>query len=367
MSLPFLDLIGNTREQGRGHGEALREDIAHNLEVYFERFEKEAGIPRDELLRRAGHGLEALREQAPDYVEGMEGIADASKRKLSEIAMLNLRYELLYHAISRLKIEGRLRPPSQDGCTAFALLPEATENGHLLLGQNWDWIPACKGALIRSDEPGGPRFLGFTEAGIFGAKIGMNDEGLGLAINGMGSTEDDWARMEKPFHLRCHEILGTRKIDDAVSVLCATPRSCTANFLLAQSPARAMDIELAPTRHRTLEAEGGVLVHANHFVDPVAAGVVEPPDPRRHLSQTRHARLEELLHASKPVSAVKLRSHLRDHEVNHPNSLCRHPDTELPDSQRIISKISIIMDLDERRFWVTDGQPCMNEYERYEL
>ena len=35
--------------------------------------------------------------------------------------------------------------------------------------------------------------LAFTEAGIFGGKIGLNSAGLGLAINGITTVDDDWA------------------------------------------------------------------------------------------------------------------------------------------------------------------------------
>lgn len=65
------------------------------------RFENEAGISKNELLENSGIYLNILREQSPEYVNGMNGIAESSNLELLEIAMLNLRYELLYHALGK--------------------------------------------------------------------------------------------------------------------------------------------------------------------------------------------------------------------------------------------------------------------------
>ena len=55
---------------------------------------------------------------------------------------------------------------------------------------------------------------------------------------------------------------------------------------------------------------------------------------------------------------------LKDHE-NNPQSLCRHRDNTLPESQHTITKTAMIMDLDEKKMWVTDGQPCKVEFEEF--
>jgi len=57
---------------------------------------------------------------------------------------------------------------------------------------------------------------------------------------------------------------------------------------------------------------------------------------------------------------------LKDHE-HQPQSLCRHRDDALPESQHTITKTAMIMDLEERKMWVTGGQPCKAEFEEYSL
>ena len=361
MSLFHFTFSGTTYEQGLAHGEALKESIIKNIEIYVIRFENEAGISKNELLENSGIYLNILREQSPEYVNGMNGIAESSNLELLEIAMLNLRYELLYHALGKI-----LQSDAVDGCTSFAVLPEAAENNHLLVGQNWDWIPDVECMLTTSIDPDGLQRMAFTEAGIFGGKPGMNSEGVGLAVNGMYSTADDWSRFQKPFHLRCYEVLRSKNIEEALGALAGTPRSCTANFILGHASSRAIDIELAPDSLRLIDPVGGVLVHANHLVDPKKTGVSEPENPRRNLSEFRHSRMEELLNEQIPLNVDIVQEILKDHD-HQPQSLCRHRDDSLPESQHTITKTAMIMDLEERKMWVTNGQPCTAEFEEYSL
>jgi isopenicillin-N N-acyltransferase-like protein len=358
MSLPVVRLEGSPHEQGVAHGEALRDRIAHNLDVYFTRFEREAHLPKSEVLWRAELYLERLGRQSPGYLELVRGIAAGSGLPLLELAALNVRYEILYHQYTA--------ELTTDGCTAFAVAPELTASGHLLMGQNWDWIPEVQGAVLHTVHPDGLETLAFTEAGIAGGKIGLNSAGLGLAINGLLSTADDWSRLRKPFHVRCYEILRSWTLDAAVAVVESEPRSCSTNFLFAQAPDRMLDLEAAPEIVGRLEAEGGCLVHANHFVDAEGLGVREPWSDRRPYSCHRRERLGELLRSRAPLTVPDIQECLRDH-ADHPNGLCRHPDTSLPQEQRSITVASAIMDLVEKTLWITEHQPCLSEYQEVRL
>ena len=359
MSLPHFIFSGTSYEQGLSHGEALKDSIKKNIDVYLSRFEAEAGIIKDELLDNAAIYLPILREQNPEYVNGINGVSESSGVDLIEIAFLNLRYELLYDALGKRYLE-----ESIDGCTSFAIFPEATKNNHLIMGQNWDWIPDVDCVLTTNKDIDGLQRLSFTEAGIFAGKPGMNSEGVGLTVNGMYSTSDNWSRLKKPFHLRCYEVLRSKNMDEALSVLTTTPRSCTANFIVGHGPQRAVNIELAPDSLRLIDAENGIISHANHFDKPGIAGVSEPPNPRRHLSEFRQKRMEKLLLEHRPLSVAEIQDILKDHE-NEPQSLCRHGDDALPDSQHTITKTAMIMDLSEKKIWATNGQPCTTEFEEF--
>ncbi|HEY1294093.1 MAG TPA: C45 family peptidase [Chloroflexota bacterium] len=354
MTLPLVELWGEPFEQGLQHGEALREQIAHNLAVYFDRFASEGQLTAEEVRHRATLYVPLL-EMSPDYFAAVRGVATASNQELVDVAMLNVRYELLYYQYSVLPVGG------PDGCTAFALLPSATRNGHLLIGENWDWIPEVQGAVLRTSET-----LSFTEAGIVGGKIGLNASGIGLAVNGLLSTEDDWSQMVKPFHVRCYEILRSRTLDEAAGVITGTRRACSTNFVLAQAPDRAVDIEAAPGTSCTLGPERGAVTHTNHFLEPEHLGVEEPHAERRPHSYTRLARMRALLNAGRPLGVEDVQACLRDHD-NFPDSVCRHVHPDDPPEEACVTVISAIMDLHERTLWISNGAPCVNAYERYRL
>src|SRR4051794_32412377 len=73
MSFPLVRLHGTPYEQGRQHGEQLRDPIRRNLTVYFYRFQHEGRISRDEVLSRASRYLEMIEAQNPDYAAALRG------------------------------------------------------------------------------------------------------------------------------------------------------------------------------------------------------------------------------------------------------------------------------------------------------
>lgn len=363
MSLPVVTLQGSAFAQGLQHGEQLRERIAANLAVYFDRFARETLLPKPDVLAIAAQYAEKIAQQSPGYFEGMRGVAQGSGFDFLEIVALNVRYEILYYQFGKIAMA---REAQADGCTLFALLPEANTEGHLLIGQNWDWIPEVQGAVLHTIEEDGLQTMAFTEAGIVGAKVGFNSAGIGLAINGITTTDDDWSRFSKPAHVRFWEILRCREFNAAVNVVVDEKRACSTNFLIAQPPGWVLDIEAAPEVEGILAPVDGVLTHANHFVEPEAIGVVEPPNPRRIYSRRRESRLRELLLASKPVGMEQIKAALRDTQ-DEPFGLCRHRNLEEPPELHYVTVTSAIMDLDALVMHLTDGPPDQGEYQTVKL
>ena len=360
--LPLIYLTGTPYQQGRQHAEVLREQIAHNLEVYFDCFEHEGKLTRSEVLQRAKQYGEAIATQNSHYYSAMVGVAAGAERTLAEIVALNIRYEILYYQNLEQHQDRRQKP---DGCTAFAVAPQISVNGHLLLGDNWDWISRVLGAVLHTTEADGLRTLAFTEAGVVGGKIGLNSAGLGLAINGITSIHDDWKRLEKPFHVRCYEILRQRTFEDAMAVVTESNRACSANFLIAQTPDHIINIEAAPDVAYCTGVANNYLVHSNHFVSPKGAAH-EPKTEDHHSSCHRYDRLHELLGSQIPITMAAIAGYLRDH-TNHPEAICYHGEPVSPPEEEYSTVTSIIMDLNEQVMYLTDGLPCQNEYEAYEL
>lgn len=361
MTLPRIEVTGYPYRQGLQHGRFLREGIRHNLNVYFDRFLREGGVKRRDVLQRAERFAAAIAELSPLYEAGMRGIAEGARSPYLEIVSLNVRYEILYYEYMRKQVT-----TARDGCTAFAVAPSLTREKGLLLGQNWDWIPEVSGAIVCSRNPDGVDTLAFTEAGVLGGKIGLNSAGLGLTINGLSSTTDDWSRLGKPFHVRCYEILRQPDLRRAQEAAQAGIRACSANYLLAQAPGEAVNLETAPTAVKKTKWQDGILVHANHFVDAAELGVTEPPDDARRFSCLRHEKMEIALRSGIPLSVKGIQAILRDH-ANGPRSICRHEDPAAPIDERYRTVTSVIIDLQHRDMWASNGPPCQNSYDHFTL
>jgi len=354
--LPVLTLEGTPYERGLAHGREARKRIAHNVQVYFERFQYEGKLALREARRRAEAYVKAIEEQNAEYAEEMRGVAEGSGLPLWQIAALNVRYEIMYHQFSK---------NAAPGCTTIAVLPNCSAEGHLYLAENWDWVPEIQGLVLHSRE-GDLEVLSFTEAGIVGGKIGLNSYGLGLAINGLNTTDDDWARLKKPFHVRCYEVLRAQDLEGAIKIIAQDERPCSANFLLGHADEGAVNVEAAPRGVLALWPEDGLLVHTNHFLDPEALGVTEPPNEREEHSIRRLKRAQGLLREKRPLALDDLRECLRDHE-GHPYGICRHVDEEEPSYERYQTVVSVLMDLHAQTIWISDGPPCESAYQELRL
>ncbi|MFN2252540.1 MAG: C45 family autoproteolytic acyltransferase/hydrolase [Anaerolineae bacterium] len=365
--LPVIEVSGAPVERGRQHGRKARDRIAHNLAVYFSRFENEGRVGRSEVLARAAEYWPVVCRQNPDYADELRGLAEGSGNALLDMVALNLRYEILYHQFTANALADAAggggstdAGSAADGCTAFAVAPEASSDGRLLMGQNWDWIPDVQGVVVRRVKSQ-PRALYFTEAGIVGGKIGLNSARVALAITGLTSTDDDWSRLGKPFHVRCYEVLNSLSLEEAVAAASDGGGSCSAGFLIGQSGAGVVNIEAAPGAACRLAPNGGMLVHTNHFIAPEALGVTEPPNPRRPGSENRLSQMRRILATEGPHSPESLRRGLRDH-TGHPDSVCRHFEPDGPDFERYETVASVVMDVGSGVMWITDGPPCESPY-----
>jgi len=361
--LPVISLRGTPRAQGQAHGEALRPQVRHNVDLYLHRFLTDARLSRAEVNKRARAYLDVFTRLSPGYREAMDGVAEASGCSMDEIAMLNARYEILYSAYSAIGME-----EAAGGCTAFAASRSVTADGHLWIGQSWDWIPGVLGALLDIEEDD-LRILAFTEAGIVGGKIGMNSEGVGLLINGLLSNLDDWSRLGVPFHLRTSWMLRSRTFEEAVGHARGGVHACSANFLIARgggrrvqevAPEAVVNVETSPIGWFEIPLRDGTLAHANHFLQPERLGLWQPLREERSSTYLRCDRMERLLaeRTGRGLLAVEdLEDLLRDHD-GAPDSICRHPNPKLPEDERSETAFAVLMDLDSLQMRYAGGPPC---------
>jgi isopenicillin-N N-acyltransferase like protein len=376
--LTILDLGLDPRERGRVHGRRMRSEIRDNFATYVERFEA-GGAKLPFVLEQSDAWGAFMARDNPEYAEEMAGIAAGAELSLTQVALLNARYELTYCVFgAEAQSVNTAAVIEQEGCTAFGLLPEMTASGHTLLGQNWDWLQKVQGHVFvmrvkRSSpqcdapEPGKnkPDFVGFTEAGIVGCKMGVNAAGIGLCVNGLVTNRDGANGFRKPFHVRCREILDAWTFDKALLPVVQTDRCCSTNFLIGHADGEIIDIEATPDYCSYIYPENGVVTHANHLVrETRIASQFERIAPH---SLYRANRLDRLLRQrSGQIGIDTIQTVLSDH-FSAPASICRHPDVTVPVPKRVTSVAAAAIDLNARTLYVTDGPPCQSAFQAVPL
>ncbi len=356
-NLPVLRLSGGAGDKGYVHGRRAAALIKHNWSVYARRFRSEGGLSERAVLHQAEVWRERIRKSAPDYARAMAAIAAGSSVPELAVVALNVRYEILYSAFAQQGL-------ALEECTAAALLPSRVWSGRTLVAQNWDWIPDVA-LLWLQENHCTQETLAITEAGVVGAKIGINSAGLAMAVNGLVSHLDRWDGPGIPFHVRCHRVLGAGSLEAAAKVAEEGASPCSTSFLLADSQG-AVAVELAPAGTVRVHPEGGLLVHSNHFLAADKLGVHQPLGEERRSTYHRGRRMRTMLSAGSVWAETSLRNALRDHD-GYPDSVCRHPTPEVAPEGRYATALAVILDPGAGRLSYVRGLPCRGHFNSLHL
>jgi isopenicillin-N N-acyltransferase-like protein len=358
VTFPHVHVEGSARERGRSYGAQARDRVHRSIEAYREVFAAYAGWSWTRVIDHARAYEEPIERFEPMYLEEIRGIAEGAAVDDAEILAINVRTEVMFAA--KVRDAGRRSVPE---CSAFAVTPARSGDGHTLIGQNWDWLlhAADTVVVLEAEQPDRPDFVTVVEAGLL-AKTGMNSSGIGLVTNALVSDADK-GLPGIPYHIALRAILDAETITDVYAVLQRGTRSSSANYLVANADGLAVNIEAAPGDFDQLFLSfptDGLLLHTNHFTSQRFAGrdvglVVMPDSP------FRLRRLQERIEGAPTLSLDDFGSVFADH-ANDPSGICCHPDERWDPLEQGETVASILMDLDARRMWVTDGNPCSVAY-----
>lgn len=342
--------------RGRQYGERAGELIAASIEVYRETFAYYAELDWSRVRTLAAEFRDPIAAHDDQIMAEMDGIAAGAGLDPEDILAINARTEIMFG------LGSKVAPPE---CTAFFVGPQASADGHVLIGQNWDWRTRCAETtiLVEVDQgPGRPAFVMLVEAGLIG-KLGFNSAGVGVATNALVS-ELDRGRPGIPYHVLLRMLLNAPTLEAARAAILASDRSASANYLVGSADGRAFDAETAPGGADTAfftELGEGVLAHTNHFTcAPAFADVGGQNWPDSTVRMDRMGAL--LAERSGELTPRLLAERLRDHE-GFPNSLCRHPDPDAPSVEQAMTVASWIVDLTERVALAAGGPPCEESFE----
>jgi isopenicillin-N N-acyltransferase-like protein len=288
---PLIDLSGSPHERGRQHGKAVPDRIKRGIAMYAESLLNN-GVDWRELERRAEAMVPAIEKFDAAYVEEMRGIAAGADQPFAGIVLMNARTEMVV-AARKQHIEKHF----PDGCTAALALPEASADGVLLHGQNWDWRAECAetGVVLRIRREEGPDILTFTEAGGL-ARSGLNSAGIGLTANALECDRDYQRGPGVPLPFIRRKVLESAYLASAVHTIFSTPKLGSNHMAVSHCGGEAFGFECAPDETFWIAPDRGLYVHANHWIaDPARAKVKDTGLAETPCSIYRDKRVREQL------------------------------------------------------------------------
>lgn len=321
--LPVIELQGASQQLGEQLGEETR---AETQELYALRLEsallfaRENGgrtLSEERVLETARRCLPIAREYDPIGHEEFCGIARGAGLTPEQLfvtqGLTDLRDVLAFSG----SVEA-------EGCSAFIVEGSRTENGQLLIGQNWDLqtnnMPYVR-LIHRRPDDSSPETWSLTLTGCL-TLIGISSEGIAVGNTNL-QTRD--ARLGVQYLSVLHRTLRSRTFEEAVQAVESAPRAGAHYYYVADRDGRAVGLECSAQQCVKLVPEDGLLVHCNHALAPeIAALEVDKPGSS---TSCRQARLSSLLEEKSPkVNLENLKEMLSDHE-NGEDAICRHGKT----------------------------------------
>lgn len=363
-SIPFIEVSGTPSERGRAYGEAAREEIAGSLAYYREAFAHSSGLDWPQVLGRARTWRGVVEDAAPHLLEEMDAIAEGAGVTPGDILALNARGEIV-----RAHDSDFAQMPCQeetDGCSSFALLPEATGDGHTYCGQNWDWRVGTEPTtvVIRMVQPPRPTVIMQVEAGQVG-RHGVNSAGIALGANGLDGRFGTPPGLPQPLLRRL--ILDSATMHDALKVPFTTHQHIATNLVFTHRDGFAVDLETTPLTHRWGYPADGILVHGNHYQYGVPAALdgtyrLSSPDSLYRVPIIEKG-LRAVRSAADSEAVRKVITETMSDHFGHPDSVCAHPAPATDPVRQYKTTMHSVIDLTAGEYRVLSGNPCEGEYQ----
>jgi isopenicillin-N N-acyltransferase-like protein len=265
----LIELSGSPYDRGVQYGRQAAQEIARSAGHYCAQAEAH-DLDEHRLAQIVRDYLPILEDFDQRQIEEMRGVAAGAGVSFEQIVLLNARTELFQFALRPALFES-MRAGVPDGCTGVVVRPDATRDKQLIHAHNWDWKyeSAEFSVILRIRNEDGPDILTFTEAGAL-ARFGLNSRGICITANGL-ECDRDYRRAGVPLALIRRKVLEQAHLALALRTAYCTPKSGSNNIIVSHAASGLVyDFECAPDETFMVEAQNGLLVHANHWLSPIA-------------------------------------------------------------------------------------------------
>lgn len=328
----YIEVSGNPRRMGQSYGEAAKEEIRNNVEVF-------------RCGKKANPGVKKyILENFPDIYDEMTGIHEGADVPLDQIVIMNQWQS----GISM----------GSDNCTCMAL---KTDTG-AAVAKNNDGTPGIKYKYIirkSSPEKGLPMFQ-VTYAGWLSGLDAMNAKGLANTHASVGSV---FRRPEKSLDIRLATYSLMRhcdKTDEFIYGLSRLPLTGKGfNIVCGDSYGNTAVVEAAVPLVQTRGLNDKFIFATNHFINEELKNSDQRDARGKAVSTYRFGYLEWRNLGNPPSCVQDVKNILSSHE---PWAPCRHAGAHVSETEW--SMISLPA---ESRLLFSHGPHCKNEYGEFTI
>jgi len=352
-----------------------------------------------------------LQKYYPTGLDELQGIADGAGLPLSDIVMLNARYDLarimnqLSSEPTNALIAHHRSKQSEDNaneCTSAFFTPDATESGHSIAAQNWDMSThlydhdLCIYLEVHPDpSEGRPSMFCLTEAGQL-IRTGMNSVGLAVTANSLLCTDDYvpisytdkngvyhevTPRLVLPLTLARRIFLEYSIYSEGLVAINSMPRHVSGNLHVSTGDGFGMALEVTPDRIYKVygNIDDNYVLHTNHFLHEGFSGRDNVKD--RYPGGSSWFRLQQLekglrRYKDRKLTPKLIKTAFSDH-LSYPESLCSHPNLEQRNTpsnaltgytSRLGQTVAfVIYNLTLKTVTVCKGGPCQGVLQEFQL
>ena len=312
-----LYVEGAPYELGLRNGKLTSELVKYQEEVFNKQIETlvPSSAYRSVLKYFIGFFNRDITEHVPEeYQLEIYGVSKAASPEYNHIAEPYQRI-LNYHAAH--DIGHALQNMSLVGCTAFATWGDASEDGSMIIGRNFDFYVGddfARDKIVAFYKPEkGYRFMMVTFGGMTGVLSGMNEAGLTVTINAAKSEIP--SRSATPVSLVAREILQyASTIAEAYTIAEKRTMFVAESFLIGSAKdGKAAIIEKSPEAIDLYETNGSRIVSTNHFQSEKLGDTdLNKTHMETSASPYRSRRVEELLDENGKNTVEKTAAILRN-------------------------------------------------------
>jgi low affinity Fe/Cu permease len=332
--LKVLKVAGTHRDIGNAIGESFRNDIKNFIEKRRSKIENYY-----DLVRKCNMYFDLTQKSFPKLIEETIAISEASNVDVLEYFFINCVEVFDLEEQEDLKH----RDISVDHCT-IAIAPG--ENGNTIVGHNEDWsLEAKDNIYILHAKIGDIEFKGLNyKTSIAGVSASFNNYGLIQCINDIYQLPT--VGIPKSYVARA--VLESKTLDEAQKIIINSSKASGFNHVLIQNN-QVRDIELLANEYSIENRINTTYVHTNHYLSETLKS-----KEKFHTTSSIHR-------YNKAISLIQDVKDVQDMKT----LLSDTSDEKFPICRRDETIGSVIIDIKNDIFLVSNGHPCSNKYLPY--